>query len=163
MTRIPTCAFALTNAQGYLLQQLVDDCHVRQQLTGPQRQAIATLLHAGQDLVVAVGPRITLQLLTREQRRLVLPVGRGLGNKGIARELGKSAHTIANQLKQVFHKCGVRSRAELARRAVFLVDADGSVPPLASLTPPRLAAADQDQTLHRSQRLVTPGRPRSVI
>lgn len=43
----------------------------------------------------------------------VAGVARGLSNKEIAAELGKSSATVKNQLAGVFRKLGVRSRIRL--------------------------------------------------
>ena len=44
---------------------------------------------------------------------VVAGVARGLSNKEIARELGKSPATVKNQLVSVYRKLGVRSRIRL--------------------------------------------------
>ena len=75
--------------------------------------------------VVAVN-RERFQALTRCEREVVDLVGRSLGNRGIARQLGKSEKTIANELTTIYRKVGVSSRAELARCAALL-DAQSGV------------------------------------
>lgn len=54
------------------------------------------------------------EALTRRERDIVHLVGRGMGNKAIARELGLSVTTIRSHLQKVYDKIGTGSRVELA-------------------------------------------------
>lgn len=54
------------------------------------------------------------EALTRRERDIVHLVGRGMGNKEIARELGLSVTTIRSHLQKVYDKIGTGSRVELA-------------------------------------------------
>ena len=51
--------------------------------------------------------------LSPAEAAVVAQVSRGLTNKEIARELGKSPATVKNQLVKVYRKLGVRSRIRL--------------------------------------------------
>jgi DNA-binding CsgD family transcriptional regulator len=51
--------------------------------------------------------------LTRAERETAELLARGLTNKDIALARGTSTNTVANQIKSVFRKLGVRSRVEL--------------------------------------------------
>lgn len=51
--------------------------------------------------------------LSPAEAAAVAGVARGLSNKEIADELGKSTATVKNQLAGVFRKLGVRSRIRL--------------------------------------------------
>lgn len=54
--------------------------------------------------------------LTVTEREVVWAVLLGRSNAEIARDRGRSARTVANQLAAIYRKLGVRSRAELAAR-----------------------------------------------
>jgi DNA-binding NarL/FixJ family response regulator len=54
--------------------------------------------------------------LTDAERDVAQAVLRGLGNAAIAGARGTSARTVANQLRRIFDKLGVRSRGELRAR-----------------------------------------------
>jgi DNA-binding NarL/FixJ family response regulator len=56
--------------------------------------------------------------LTPAERQVVLAVLAGFSNADIAQARGSSPRTVANQLAAIFRKLGVRSRAELAARAL---------------------------------------------
>jgi DNA-binding CsgD family transcriptional regulator/PAS domain-containing protein len=64
----------------------------------------------------ATGPSRTAALhrLTEREQELALLLCEGASNKELATTLGKSEHTVKNQLKAVFRKLGVRSRTHLA-------------------------------------------------
>jgi DNA-binding NarL/FixJ family response regulator len=51
--------------------------------------------------------------LSPAEAAVVAQVSRGLTNREIARELGKSPATVKNQLVSVYRKLGVRSRIRL--------------------------------------------------
>jgi DNA-binding CsgD family transcriptional regulator len=51
--------------------------------------------------------------LTAAEAQVVSYAVRGLTNKEIARQLGKSAMTVRNQLAGVYRKLGVKSRLRL--------------------------------------------------
>ncbi len=57
-----------------------------------------------------------LDALTDAERDVAQAVLRGLGNAAIADARGTSARTVANQLRRIFDKLGVRSRGELRAR-----------------------------------------------
>jgi DNA-binding CsgD family transcriptional regulator len=54
--------------------------------------------------------------LTQAERDVALLAIEGKTNSDIARLRHTSARTVANQLRSVYHKLGVSSRAELASR-----------------------------------------------
>jgi len=58
----------------------------------------------------------TFARLTPAQRGVVALVVRGLRTDAIARELGRSEHTVRNHLKTIFRTLGVRTRAALVAR-----------------------------------------------
>lgn len=55
-----------------------------------------------------------LKQLTSSEQELALLLCDGRSNKELATALGKSEHTVKNQLKAVFRKLDIRSRAQLA-------------------------------------------------
>jgi len=57
-------------------------------------------------------------LLTPREEQVVALVADGLSNRGIARELGLSEHTIKKYLFRIFDKLGVSTRVELVLYAV---------------------------------------------
>jgi DNA-binding CsgD family transcriptional regulator len=82
----------------------------------------------GSALQVGIGNYVLLSLprawnmpdnLTAAERQVALAVLSGLSNADIARMRGSSPRTVANQLATIFRKLGVRSRSELASRALF--------------------------------------------
>lgn len=58
------------------------------------------------------------QLLTPREEQVVALVAEGLGNRGIARELNLSEHTIKKYVFRIFDKLGISSRVELVLYAV---------------------------------------------
>ena len=56
--------------------------------------------------------------LTRAEREVVMGVVRGESNGEIAERRGVSANTIANQLRSVYAKLGLRNRRELVSRCL---------------------------------------------
>ena len=69
--------------------------------------------------------------LSAREREVVGLVLRGEGNRGVARALGLSEHTVKEHLKAVFAKVGVLSRSELAARLLheqYLPRRDAGVP-----------------------------------
>jgi DNA-binding CsgD family transcriptional regulator len=65
-------------------------------------------------LTFPVGREDLWRGLTPRERAVATEVLRGLSNAGIARKLGVSPRTVANQVAAIFRKLGVGSRAELA-------------------------------------------------
>jgi DNA-binding CsgD family transcriptional regulator/PAS domain-containing protein len=60
------------------------------------------------------GGRLALLVrLTPRERELAELVGDGHGNAAVARQLGKSVHTVKKQLQAVFRKLGVERRSQL--------------------------------------------------
>jgi DNA-binding CsgD family transcriptional regulator len=57
-----------------------------------------------------------LETLPPAQRRVVELALAGLSDKAIAAHLGRSRHTISNQLRRAYAKLGVNSRNELSAR-----------------------------------------------
>ena len=57
-------------------------------------------------------------VLTPREIEVLGQIGQGMSNKGIARRLGISAHTVKYHLEAVFAKLGVRSRAEAVTRGL---------------------------------------------
>jgi DNA-binding NarL/FixJ family response regulator len=58
------------------------------------------------------------QLLTPREEQVVALVAEGLSNRGAARELNLSEHTIKKYLFRIFEKLGISSRVELVLYAV---------------------------------------------
>jgi non-specific serine/threonine protein kinase len=54
------------------------------------------------------------QALTRREQEVALHVGRGLTNRQIALELSISEHTVANHVRKILKKLGLRSRAQIS-------------------------------------------------
>jgi DNA-binding CsgD family transcriptional regulator len=52
--------------------------------------------------------------LTIREQEVALLVARGLTNRQIARELSISEHTVANHVRKILKKLGLRSRAQIA-------------------------------------------------
>jgi DNA-binding CsgD family transcriptional regulator len=72
----------------------------------------------GAELAVAHSTAGAMQgVLTARQREIAQRALGGESNAVIAAALGVSRHTVANTMRAVFERLGVRSRAELARRA----------------------------------------------
>ncbi|MGO9650349.1 putative Two component transcriptional regulator, LuxR family [Candidatus Sulfotelmatobacter kueseliae] len=57
-------------------------------------------------------------LLTPREQQVVALVADGLSNRGVARELGLSEHTVKKYLFRIFDKLGVSTRVELVLYAV---------------------------------------------
>ncbi len=58
------------------------------------------------------------QLLTPREEQVVALVAEGLANRGVARELNLSEHTIKKYLFRIFDKLGISTRVELVLYAV---------------------------------------------
>ncbi|MGE0784237.1 MAG: LuxR C-terminal-related transcriptional regulator [Sandaracinaceae bacterium] len=68
-------------------------------------------------LVTPIAPsEAALEILSPAEREIAERVIRGDSNRQIADSRGTSPRTVANQLQRIFHKLGVGSRTELARR-----------------------------------------------
>ena len=52
--------------------------------------------------------------LTAREQEVALLVGRGLTNRRIAQELSISEHTVANHVRKILKKLGLRSRAQVS-------------------------------------------------
>ncbi len=61
-------------------------------------------------------PAVPLARLTPAERAVVEGVLAGKSNAELARERSTCTRTVANQLSAAYHKLGVRTRAELARK-----------------------------------------------
>jgi two-component system nitrate/nitrite response regulator NarL len=61
--------------------------------------------------------------LTPREYEVALLVGRGLSNKGVARELGLSEGTVKLHVHKIFHKLGARNRYALIS-AVYRSEGD---------------------------------------
>jgi len=59
-----------------------------------------------------------INLLTPREEQVVALVADGLSNRGVARELGLSEHTVKKYLFRIFDKLGVSTRVELVLYAV---------------------------------------------
>ena len=57
-------------------------------------------------------------LLTPRELEILAALGEGLSNKGVARKLGISAHTVKFHLETIFRKLGVSSRAEAVAKGM---------------------------------------------
>jgi len=57
-------------------------------------------------------------LLTPREIEVLAGIGDGLSNKGVARRLGISQHTVKFHLEAVFRKLGASSRAEAVRKGL---------------------------------------------
>jgi DNA-binding NarL/FixJ family response regulator len=73
---------------------------------------------AGDELARISGRRPAASGLTATERRIAELVGEGRTNKEVAAALFLSPKTVEGYLRQVFRKLGVRSRTELAYRAL---------------------------------------------
>ncbi len=63
-------------------------------------------------------PNVMPDVLTPGERQLVAAIPRGCTNREIAEQFAVTERTVKNQSTQVFHKCGVRNRLELALYAM---------------------------------------------
>ncbi len=61
-----------------------------------------------------------IKVLSKREREVVSLLGRGLGNRGIAMELGIKKKTVATHLGNVYMKLGLASRSELVWFVSFL-------------------------------------------
>ena len=61
-------------------------------------------------------------ILTSRQKEILALLGRDLGNKGIARSLGISQHTVKTHLRRIMDRTAIHSRAGLVRYATGLAD-----------------------------------------
>ncbi len=84
------------------------------QLDGGLRAVAAGLLVRPQGAMPASGFRSAddAPSLTAREAEILVLVGQGLSNKGIARRLGISVHTVKFHLEALFEKVGATSRAE---------------------------------------------------
>jgi DNA-binding CsgD family transcriptional regulator len=59
-------------------------------------------------------PEERTERLTRREREVALLAGRGLTNRRIALELSISEHTVANHVRKILKKMGLRSKAQIS-------------------------------------------------
>lgn len=85
---------------------------------GQRRRATVRVGSIELDVLAASSkPRAeSLAALTSAERAVAEAVMRGLANAAIAKQRGTSTRTVANQVRRVFDKLGVRSRGELRAR-----------------------------------------------
>jgi DNA-binding NarL/FixJ family response regulator len=105
----------------HILRILVRETDFNERFPAAKPATVGKFKIDGFHFILNVLPSETQRSLTPEDRRIAALVGRGLGNKGIARTLGRSPHTIANHLKRIYRKWGINSRASLARCAAILL------------------------------------------
>ena len=92
------------------------DCveHVTSGLIWAGKEATGLLLAALQSVpATSISPETDSTPLTNRELQVVHHAAEGKTNKGIARELGLSEHTVKNYLFRAFEKLGVSSRIEL--------------------------------------------------
>lgn len=82
----------------------------------PSQGVRASVLDADEDVwVISVPlPDATLEPLTAAEREVARLVVDGASNADVARKRGTSVRTVANQLRSIYGKLGIASRAELA-------------------------------------------------
>lgn len=80
----------------------------------------ATFRWGGLDMAIASSASSPPDIpgLTPTERNIVHAALRGMTDRQIASTRGRSPRTVANQLRSIFRKLGVQSRAELAARVV---------------------------------------------
>lgn len=85
---------------------------------GQRKQGTVRLGKVDLDVLVANAKASegSLEGLTSAERDVAEAVMRGMANSAIAKERGTSTRTVANQVRRVFTKLGVRSRGELRAR-----------------------------------------------
>jgi DNA-binding CsgD family transcriptional regulator len=66
-------------------------------------------------------------LLSEQERRIAVLVGRALTNRQIASRIGRSPYTVNYHLRRIFRKLGIASRVELASLAHRHGQPDGPV------------------------------------
>ena len=109
--------FCITDANLRLLRRCI------QQVANGQVWADTEQMNYLLDLIAEV-PSLRVvsldgkQLLTPREEQVVALVSEGLGNRGIARELNLSEHTIKKYVFRIFDKLGISSRVELVLYAV---------------------------------------------
>jgi DNA-binding CsgD family transcriptional regulator len=80
------------------------------------RAALVAVHRPDEDRALCADRLRELYGLTRTQANVVLALVRTPGLAPVAEALGLSPNTVRAHLKQVFAKCGVRSRPELLQR-----------------------------------------------
>jgi DNA-binding NarL/FixJ family response regulator len=89
-------------------------------LPAPRELEAYTTTQDGEELLIlsyAIDEPTPPPGLSAAERSVAMAVLRGLSNTEIARERGTSIRTVANQMRSIFSKLGVASRAELTRFA----------------------------------------------
>lgn len=84
--------------------------HAMRKIGAKNRVQLVTLTERPSPSVVAAA----LRDATAAEREVAAMLVEGLSDRAIAERRGVSARTVANQLRSLFARCGVRSRAELA-------------------------------------------------
>jgi DNA-binding NarL/FixJ family response regulator len=79
-------------------------------------------------LVLSVPNDDPLRDLTSAERQIAERIALGMSNAELARHRGTSERTIANQVRAILRKTGVRSRSELTARLANLLIGRASRP-----------------------------------
>jgi LuxR family maltose regulon positive regulatory protein len=92
-------------------------------ITQEASKLMLELLRTGMNLGLVPSPgasRVQSQVgaLTAREQSVLRSIGRGLSNKGIARELGIAPETVKSHAKRIFVKLSVQTRAQAVTRAV---------------------------------------------
>jgi DNA-binding NarL/FixJ family response regulator len=104
-----------------ILARIVGDPRFLDSVPHDRQETLARLDGGAFQVVVVVVPAPRVPLTSR-QREIASLVGRGLGNRGIARRLDLSPGTVANHLKEINRRLGTHTRAALARYAALMLD-----------------------------------------
>lgn len=101
-----------------------DCCFRREALQNQVMPLLHACLNAEQNIGISEPDRLDFTW-TPAQQAVAQYVAKGLTTKQIAKALGKSDHTVKEQLSQMMRKAGVCTRTELAIRLLANVDNGG--------------------------------------
>ena len=105
-------------AVGYLLKSTL-----RRELLDVIRNVHAGRVHVPPEIATEIGLKSMRDMLTEREVEVLLSIAAGLGNKGIAKQLGITEETVKAHIKSIFAKLDVGDRTEAvtvaARRGII--------------------------------------------
>ncbi len=109
-SRLDEAAFQAAWEEG---RAMTEEQAIRYALSEEEEQDAPTFVAAPEQQPPPLADEPTERLTARE-REVALLVARGLTNRRIALELSISEHTVANHVRKILKKLGLRSRAQIS-------------------------------------------------
>lgn len=104
-----------------IVKWLVEDQRFLNAYARDRQTLLSSAAARGYRLALVLVPESVGKPLSERQKDIAALVGQGLGNKGIAEELGIGEETVKTHLKHICERWDVHSRACVARGAAVML------------------------------------------